>query len=562
VLFDDAAISMRYAENLAGGHGLRWNPGAEAVEGITNPLWTTWMAVPHLFGLPRSLTGLAVMISSSLMLLCCVVLAAGIARRLAPELRAAPPAAAVLTAASYPLAFWSLRGMEVGAVAAVALGALTMALDWADDPDGRRSTLHVIGALALVMMATRLDAAVLALTLMVWCVSRTNHAQRRRAIVVLGTWFLVGVAAMTAARLAYYGDLLPNTYYLKATGVPLGTRIDRGTRVFVDVAVISLVAPLAIAAGGVAWALARRRASVVALPVSMLTAQLAYSVWTGGDAWEDVLYANRYVATVLPLLAVLGGIGVAALAAFGRREFRPVALTVTGVAGLGCLMIVIYPLNAIAAAIAGAWQPWSGPLVATGVGLVIAGVGVGVAMARLPALRSSGSPHGRTVMVGLVTLGVVLAANGNAVHRWQREGPAYFGLDEAWAQEGVLINACTGPDTTVGVFAAGLIIYFADRPGVDLLGKSDRVIARMEPASPDFRPGHNKSSYQRSVAELRPDLLTDTGVGMPSDLLDIAERSGYDRVGSWLVRSDARGIDRDGLVRGMSDSPASCRASG
>jgi hypothetical protein len=47
-LFDDAMISMRYARNLAAGHGLVWNPG-ERVEGITNPLWTLWLAVLHLF---------------------------------------------------------------------------------------------------------------------------------------------------------------------------------------------------------------------------------------------------------------------------------------------------------------------------------------------------------------------------------------------------------------------------------------------------------------------------------------------------------------------------------
>jgi arabinofuranosyltransferase len=43
-LFDDAMISMRYAENLANGHGLVWNIG-ERVEGYTNPLMVLIMAV-------------------------------------------------------------------------------------------------------------------------------------------------------------------------------------------------------------------------------------------------------------------------------------------------------------------------------------------------------------------------------------------------------------------------------------------------------------------------------------------------------------------------------------
>ena len=44
VLFEDAMISMRYARNLAEGHGLVWNVGEEPIEGFTNLLWVLWMA--------------------------------------------------------------------------------------------------------------------------------------------------------------------------------------------------------------------------------------------------------------------------------------------------------------------------------------------------------------------------------------------------------------------------------------------------------------------------------------------------------------------------------------
>ena len=43
-LNDDAMISMRFADNLAAGHGLVWNPG-EYVQGYTNLGWTLWMAL-------------------------------------------------------------------------------------------------------------------------------------------------------------------------------------------------------------------------------------------------------------------------------------------------------------------------------------------------------------------------------------------------------------------------------------------------------------------------------------------------------------------------------------
>src|SRR5947207_91368 len=49
---DDAFISFRYADNLARGFGLVWNPG-ERVEGYTNFLWTIGMgAVLVLHGDP------------------------------------------------------------------------------------------------------------------------------------------------------------------------------------------------------------------------------------------------------------------------------------------------------------------------------------------------------------------------------------------------------------------------------------------------------------------------------------------------------------------------------
>src|SRR5437870_1391519 len=51
-LVDDAMISMRYARNLADGHGLVWNAGGDHVEGYTNFGWTLLMGLFHAVGLP------------------------------------------------------------------------------------------------------------------------------------------------------------------------------------------------------------------------------------------------------------------------------------------------------------------------------------------------------------------------------------------------------------------------------------------------------------------------------------------------------------------------------
>src|SRR5258708_6559238 len=86
-LFDDAMISMRYARNLADGHGLIWNAGQAPVEGYTNFLWTLWMALLHLFGAPESKISLLVMLSGAAILVANLSLLRLVAARLAPAAR-------------------------------------------------------------------------------------------------------------------------------------------------------------------------------------------------------------------------------------------------------------------------------------------------------------------------------------------------------------------------------------------------------------------------------------------------------------------------------------------
>ena len=59
---------MRYAKNLAEGHGLVWNPGGERVEGYYNPLWVLLMAIFHLLPIAASKVSLFVQFSAALLL--------------------------------------------------------------------------------------------------------------------------------------------------------------------------------------------------------------------------------------------------------------------------------------------------------------------------------------------------------------------------------------------------------------------------------------------------------------------------------------------------------------
>jgi hypothetical protein len=100
---------------------------------------------------------------------------------------------------------------------------------------------------------------------------------------------------------------------------------------------------------------------------------------------------------------------------------------------------------------------------------------------------------------------------------------------------GLLINEITDEDATVAVVTAGNIIYFAERTGIDMLGKSDKVIARSQPHQSNgsfdnvddlFRPGHNKWDYQHSIVELQPDIIAQIW-GSSQEMAPYMDQVGY-----------------------------------
>src|SRR5262249_28817754 len=105
-------------------------------------------------------------------------------------------------------------------------------------------------------------------------------------------------------RWQYFHDLLPNTYYLKLTGVALSVRLLRGGYFFARFVEANLWVLLATAVG--VGVLARRNPRL-ALPALLFLAYCAYDVYVGGDSWDGAfnVQANRFIAFVMPLLFAL-----------------------------------------------------------------------------------------------------------------------------------------------------------------------------------------------------------------------------------------------------------------
>lgn len=311
-LFDDAMISMRYAWNLSHGSGLVWNAG-EHVEGYTNLLMTLVMSLPSLF-LDKRLAVLAVQIMGIPTVLGIAWLARGMVSHLYEDMPHRGLMGILVFACVlfyYPLSYWTLMGMETGILTLFILACASFGLRWVRN--GRRADLIWMPLAAGLAFLTRNDSLILCgvtfgYVALAGCWYSTDRG-RLMAIARAAGLVVLFVLAQTAFRAAYYGQLLPNTYFLKLTRYPLSVRLIDGGRFVLGF--MSQTWPLFLLAGFAMWR--RLKADRVFLLLLVLTA-LAYQVYVGGDPWDTW----RMLAPAVPPLLVLAVVGAAGLAAFLR----------------------------------------------------------------------------------------------------------------------------------------------------------------------------------------------------------------------------------------------------
>lgn len=335
-LFDDAMISMTYARNLVEGYGLNWARWGAPVEGFTHPLWTFALVLPQLSGLDLGLRSLLVQLGSLVILVLNVLAVYRLALR---HFCTSNPALALLpamaTAAYFPLNYWSLVGMESGLQALLVVTGIRMALDIADDRGGRIVALFALAALSILL---RMDMLLFAFEVIA-CVFLLTRFRDNRAQWVRGALLMLLIlGCYQAFRLYYFGEWLPNTYYLKMTGGDALVRVARGALVFLD-----FLVPIVLTVGTATLAatLTLRDRPKHALLLVVVYTYFAYSIYIGGDGWEwSHMTGNRFQCFVMPLVAVL--LAGALDAIFSRWSVRvPVAVV------LGLALLVSADLNGL-----------------------------------------------------------------------------------------------------------------------------------------------------------------------------------------------------------------------
>jgi hypothetical protein len=328
---DDTFIFLRYARNLAQGHGLAFNPG-EPVYGFTSVLWVILLAPAFALQIPPLAFAKGVA--------CVLALASLLGFRVWAGKRLSPltaGAATVAFAANAWLVRWTAAAMETALVLAFVTWGLARSAIEADDPRRRpiAALLFAVGVLARPELGLLLGLT-LAADLVRGRVGRAA-AGAGLAALVIAPWMLYAHAT--------FGHVIPDTAAAKGRLSLSGLDLDPLSDVAKAVAATSgLEAILVLAAGIVliAWQerIGRPRLIAHAVPlVWLLGLPLAYVL-----AGFDVL--SRYVLPVIPVV-VLYGFLVLEWAATRRGHFRRKAVVVLAALvvaqNVGLLARVVYP---------------------------------------------------------------------------------------------------------------------------------------------------------------------------------------------------------------------------
>ncbi len=311
---DDPFISFRYAENLASGHGLVFNPG-EPVEGYTNFLWTVLLAFPALCGVSRFDLGLLLTAKA-------LGVVFGIATmillwRSSQLLQSARGTSELQFAWAGPLflastgiyAFWSMGALETPLV--TFLVVLATVLYVRDELSGSSRLRVPLSSICFALASlTRPEPVLVFLAVALFrLIDRVRSHDLRRMWRYDALWFCTFsliLASFELWRYAYYGTLLPNTYYAKVAGITgeLST-YSNGLQYFGSF-VQSLRLQFLLPIFALPFAYRRWSVKTPALVLTIVVVQIASTVYAGGD-WMP---GFRFLVPSLPLLALLFQEGV------------------------------------------------------------------------------------------------------------------------------------------------------------------------------------------------------------------------------------------------------------
>ena len=429
-LGDDSYISVRYAKNFYEGNGFTWNAEEAPVEGFTNFLWVLWIAFLMLFsGDPTAL----MFFSSAGFHIAAVVL---LYRFLRKKVGSGPVLAALLSmllASWKPIHVQVRNGLEGPLLLVLFMTAMYLILG--DKPNPRR--MVVGAAIAGLLPLVRPSGLYFTGVLLACFVFEYVWPERETLVETIKKWrwvwagFFAPFLLITLFRVIYFGDWLPNTYYLKVYNRPgrIAFGMDYVYRFYKSFYGTPFLIPMFL------YFQFKSKPWQRVLAFGML-GNLVYVAYQGGDAWDNW----RFMLLFLPVFLVL----TASLFKPEYEKRSPVKFLMIGIVAVLLFSAKLDMWTMVKTVKNGKLQPRPAKVFRT--------------------------PSAENIRLGL------------------------------------LLKAICRKDAVVGEFWAGAVPYYSELTTIDMLGKSDRHIARLPSCKPGARPGHDKFDFDYVVG-LKPDII-------------------------------------------------------
>jgi hypothetical protein len=446
---DDMMIGMRYAYNLAHGYGLVWNPG-ERVQGFTDLGWTLFSALIQSLHLPINLNSLVMQLVNGVLQIILIVYWFRILRASYGNIVAL--ATAAILAFNVSIFIFSLEGYETTTMCILTSLAFSWCIVGPKNELGITKVNCFAPLLAALCVFIRADSIVLfasSLAATAIGLHLVNSTKRQWLLALSGVFCgLIIICLMLIWQKAYYGDFMPNTFYLKCNPSLSSTLF--GIKYFLNYALRDWqIAYLAGAIGYLAKGLIdpKTRGNYWPLLFS-LTPSWLYILAVGGDCFG----LGRFFTPLMPLLVV------SSVLFLKDTFFRQISLTLTD----GRLNWEFRRIHA------DHWE-WIGDAFAT---LMVCTVVLSFPFKMVRALNL-------TKLLNMDSVATV-----RALHKLQIK-----------------------PGTLIAVHRAGSVPYYLPEFRFhDILGKCDAHISHL-PAHEGQVTGHNKFDYQYSLGKLKPEIL-------------------------------------------------------
>jgi hypothetical protein len=308
---EDAFISFRFAKNLAGGHGLVWNIGEKPVEGYTNFLWVLISAALIKLGLNILWLSQTIGIIAGLLAIWYTYKFSWMLLGLTRQASLIP---CLFLSLSGPFAAWAGSGMETNLFALLVLmGSYYFINYWKSKSP--RDLYFCFVSLFFATLTRPEGFLIFGLILGSGLILFFLNGVSIKNLIFPLLSYVIPFLAYFGWRYAYFGFMLPNTFYAKTGGTTLQYYRGLEYAKFFSLCFLASFLPLAL------WFIVEKRRSFlkktesetvaehlnnnlgIYLSLAIFLTYTLYIVYVGGD----YMAMYRFFVPVLPFICIIFG---------------------------------------------------------------------------------------------------------------------------------------------------------------------------------------------------------------------------------------------------------------